>query len=179
MSAVARVTLPDGKTLEVEVGSTCGDAARKIGPGLARAALAAYLDGDLCSLDERILGDATLRVVTRKSPGRIPRNTQASTSRLKLIRTIIDAGDQKTLVKAVDELMDSFGLPDDWEVLVRVLEHSNEDFVFQSVEKMRNLLAVTAKVPRKATLKERLRTIGQTAGRGDLREMAAELEEKL
>jgi len=68
MSAVARVTLPDGQTLEVEQGSTCRDAASKIGPGLARAALAAYLDGDLCSLDERILGDATLRVVTRKSP---------------------------------------------------------------------------------------------------------------
>ncbi|MHC5051382.1 MAG: TGS domain-containing protein, partial [Planctomycetota bacterium] len=68
MSAVARVTLPDGQTLEVEQGSTCGDAAAKIGPGLARAALAAYLDGDLCSLDERILGDAQLRIVTKKSP---------------------------------------------------------------------------------------------------------------
>ncbi|MHC4160549.1 MAG: threonine--tRNA ligase [Planctomycetota bacterium] len=68
MSAVARVTLPDGQTLEVEQGSTCGAAAKEIGPGLARAALAAYLDGELCSLDERILGDAQLRIVTKKSP---------------------------------------------------------------------------------------------------------------
>ena len=67
MSAVG-VTLPDGKTLEVDKGSTCGDVAAMIGPGLARAALAAYWKGELCSLDERILGDGRLAIVTKKSP---------------------------------------------------------------------------------------------------------------
>ncbi|MHC4549221.1 MAG: threonine--tRNA ligase [Planctomycetota bacterium] len=68
MSAVVRVTLADGQTLEVEQGSTCGEVASRIGPGLARAALAAYVNGELCSLEERIHRDGQLRVVTNQSP---------------------------------------------------------------------------------------------------------------
>ena len=33
------ITLPDGKTLEMPDGSSAGDVAAKIGPGLARAAI--------------------------------------------------------------------------------------------------------------------------------------------
>lgn len=116
---------------------------------------------------------------SRKGNGRIPKNTKASTSRLKLIRTVINAEDQRELSEAVDELVSSFGLPDDWEVLARVLEHDNEELVLTAVEKMSGLLATTAKIPRRFTTKERLRSIGQTASNGQLREMASELEERL
>jgi hypothetical protein len=44
---------------------------------------------------------------------------------------------------------------------------------------MSNLLAATAKVPRKASLKERLRTVGQTAADPELRKAARELEARL
>jgi threonyl-tRNA synthetase len=67
MSAVA-VTLPDGSSLEVEKDSTCADVAKKIGSGLAKAALACYWNGELCALEQRIRGDGNIRIVTKKSP---------------------------------------------------------------------------------------------------------------
>jgi len=119
-------------------------------------------------------------VVTRKAKeGRIPKDTQAGTSRLKLIRSVIDAEDSEVLIKAVDELSGSFGIPDDWEVLVRVLEHPDEKLVLQAVIKMKALLPKTAKIPRRFTLRERLRSIGQTAADGELRQLAAEMEESM
>src|SRR4051794_13946418 len=43
-------TLPDGKPLELPAGATGADAAAAIGPGLAKAALAIKVDGDLHDL---------------------------------------------------------------------------------------------------------------------------------
>ncbi len=68
MSAVARVTLPDGKTLEVERDKTCGDVAAMIGPGLARAAIACYWRGELCASEQQLGGDGSLSIITKKSP---------------------------------------------------------------------------------------------------------------
>lgn len=119
-------------------------------------------------------------VVTRKAKeGRIPKDTQAGASRLKLIRSVIDAEDSESLIKAVGELSERFGLPDDWEVLVRVLEHPDEKIVLQAVIKMKGLLPRTAKIPRRFTLRERLRSISQTATNGELRQLAAEMEESM
>ena len=44
------VTLPDGKELELPDGGSGADAAAAIGPGLARAALAVVVDGELRDL---------------------------------------------------------------------------------------------------------------------------------
>jgi len=119
-------------------------------------------------------------VITRKAKeGRIPKDTSAGTSRLKLIRSVVDADDSESLVKAVGELSERFGLPDDWEVLIRVLEHPDEKIVLQAVTKMKALLPKTAKIPRRFTLRERLRSIGQTAADGELRQLAAEMEESM
>lgn len=112
----------------------------------------------------------------RKGNGRIPKDSSKSASRFRLIRAVIDAGDREGLLAALDELVEQFGLPDDWEVLVRVLEHPDEDLVRKAVDHMNELLPTTAKVPRRASLKERLRSIGQTAADSDLRQRAAELE---
>ncbi|MGL6044665.1 MAG: threonine--tRNA ligase [Sandaracinobacteroides sp.] len=66
MSALIRLTLPDGSVREVATGTTGGDVARSIGPGLARAALAARLDGEVIDLERPILRDAALAIVTAK-----------------------------------------------------------------------------------------------------------------
>jgi hypothetical protein len=124
-------------------------------------------------------GRAKTAVATRKGNGRIPKNSKASTTRLKLIRAVIDAEDGEALNLALDELSGKFGLPDDWQVLVRVLEYHDEALIIQAVGKMHNLLASTAKIPRRFTLKERLRSIGQTAVDQELRNKATELEELL
>ena len=45
MTAMFKITLPDGSEREVPAGTTPADIAAAIGPGLARAALAARVDG--------------------------------------------------------------------------------------------------------------------------------------
>ena len=61
------VTLPDGNSLELEDGASGGDAAAAIGPGLAKAALAVKIDGELRDLAAELPDGATLEVVTDKS----------------------------------------------------------------------------------------------------------------
>jgi threonyl-tRNA synthetase len=61
-----RITLPDGSVRDVAAGTTAGDVARGIGAGLAKAALAARVDGVLVDLEAPIERDATLSIVTAK-----------------------------------------------------------------------------------------------------------------
>ncbi|TPE61860.1 threonine--tRNA ligase [Sandaracinobacter neustonicus] len=60
------LTLPDGSVREVAAGTTAGDVARSIGPGLAKAALAARLDGEVVDLERPIERDSKLAIVTAK-----------------------------------------------------------------------------------------------------------------
>jgi threonyl-tRNA synthetase len=50
MSDQVTLTLPDGTPLEVPRGTTALEAAEKIGPRLARAAVAAGINGELVDL---------------------------------------------------------------------------------------------------------------------------------
>jgi threonyl-tRNA synthetase len=63
--------LPDGKILSLPVGATGADAAAAIGPGLARAALAVKVDGEMRDLarplPEQSNGPAKLEIVTDRS----------------------------------------------------------------------------------------------------------------
>lgn len=111
--------------------------------------------------------------------GRISKNKDPSSNRLKLIRAVIDASDQASLVQALDSLINGFGLPDDWEVLVRTLEHPDEKLVLSAIGKLQGLASVTAKISRRFTLKERLRAIAQTAKKQALCEAASELENRI
>jgi threonyl-tRNA synthetase len=61
------VTLPDGSAKQVRAGSTGRDVAEQIGPGLARAAVAARIDGQVVDLDRPIERDGTLEILTAKS----------------------------------------------------------------------------------------------------------------
>jgi threonyl-tRNA synthetase len=63
-----QVTLPDGNQLELEDGATGADAARAIGEGLARAALAIRQNGDLKDLSAPLTDGAPIEIVTGKSP---------------------------------------------------------------------------------------------------------------
>jgi threonyl-tRNA synthetase len=59
-----RITLPDGSVREVAPGTTPADIAAAIGPGLAKAAIAARVDGDLRDIMRPLEGDAHLALVT-------------------------------------------------------------------------------------------------------------------
>jgi threonyl-tRNA synthetase len=63
-----RVRLPDGKTLAIPQGATVLSVAERIGPGLARAALAGRIDGRLVDLREPLVQDVTLEIVTARDP---------------------------------------------------------------------------------------------------------------
>ena len=66
MSVMFRITLPDGSVREVAPGTTPADVAAAIGPGLAKAALAARIDGQVRDLNRPFDGDTQLALVTAK-----------------------------------------------------------------------------------------------------------------
>ncbi len=61
------VTLPDGKALELPDDGSGADAAAAIGPGLARAALAVVVDGELRDLARPLADGAGISIITRSS----------------------------------------------------------------------------------------------------------------
>ncbi|SFF90672.1 threonyl-tRNA synthetase [Novosphingobium sp. CF614] len=66
MSQMFKISLPDGSVREVPEGSTPADVAAAIGPGLAKAALAARIDGELVDLSRPFTADAELALVTAR-----------------------------------------------------------------------------------------------------------------
>lgn len=66
MSELLKISLPDGSVREMPQGSTPADVAAAIGPGLAKAALAARIDGELVDLSKPFTGDSALALVTAK-----------------------------------------------------------------------------------------------------------------
>jgi len=63
-----RVTLPDGSEKRIPTGSTGADLANAIGPGLAKAALAARVDGQVWDLARPLPDGAKVAIVTDKDP---------------------------------------------------------------------------------------------------------------
>ena len=66
MSAMLKITLPDGSVREVAPGTTPADIAAAIGPGLAKAAIAAKVDGELRDIMRPLEADAQLALVTAR-----------------------------------------------------------------------------------------------------------------
>ncbi|NNK61757.1 MAG: threonine--tRNA ligase [Gemmatimonadetes bacterium] len=63
-----RAVLPDGSVRELDAGSTAGDVAAGIGPGLAKAAVAAVADGEVVDLMRPLSGEVQLRILTDRDP---------------------------------------------------------------------------------------------------------------
>ncbi|TAL27146.1 MAG: threonine--tRNA ligase [Alphaproteobacteria bacterium] len=62
------ITLPDGKALTFATPVTGYDVAKSIGEGLAKAALAAKLNGEIIDLHRPLFADGKFEIITRKSP---------------------------------------------------------------------------------------------------------------
>src|SRR3954464_14337561 len=60
--------LPDGQRLDPPAGASGADAAGAIGAGLARAALAIQVDGELRDLSRPLPDGAAINIVTNRSP---------------------------------------------------------------------------------------------------------------
>ncbi len=66
MSDMLSITLPDGSVREVARGTTPADIAADIGPGLAKAALAARVDGEVRDIMRPLESDAQLALITSR-----------------------------------------------------------------------------------------------------------------
>ncbi|HVZ20162.1 MAG TPA: threonine--tRNA ligase [Vicinamibacterales bacterium] len=71
MSTV-QITLPDGSSRSVDAGTPVRDVAAGISPRLAKAALAAFVDGRMVDLTYPLTADASVRIVTPDSPEALP-----------------------------------------------------------------------------------------------------------
>jgi threonyl-tRNA synthetase len=66
MTKMFKIALPDGSIREMPEGSTPADVAAAIGPGLAKAALAAKVDGEVRDIMRPFEGDASLALITSR-----------------------------------------------------------------------------------------------------------------
>jgi threonyl-tRNA synthetase len=66
--ASLQLTLPDGSVREVPAGTTPFEVARAIGPGLAKAAVGAQLEGRIVDLREPLAAGGAFKLFTTKSP---------------------------------------------------------------------------------------------------------------
>lgn len=66
--ATINITLPDGSTRELAAGSTVFDLAASIGAGLAKAAIAGRIDGELVDLSSVLTDGNRVEIITEKSP---------------------------------------------------------------------------------------------------------------
>ena len=87
------VTLPDGSQRQVEQGATALDVAESIGSGLARAALAAKIDGAVHDLTTPLEADAPLAILTWRDPqgAEVLRHTAAHILAMAVKRLYPDA----------------------------------------------------------------------------------------
>ncbi|MSQ90045.1 MAG: threonine--tRNA ligase [Phycisphaerales bacterium] len=76
-----RITLPDGSIRQYDAATTAAQVAADIGPGLAKAALGAKINGKLSDLSTLIEHDCALALVTPKS-----RDGQVDTDALSMLR---------------------------------------------------------------------------------------------
>ncbi|MCK9515988.1 MAG: threonine--tRNA ligase [Ottowia sp.] len=65
---MVQVTLPDGSTRDFDGPVTAAEVAADIGPGLAKAAIGAQVDGKLVDTSFRISEDASVAIITDKDP---------------------------------------------------------------------------------------------------------------
>lgn len=67
-----QVRLPDGSPVEAPRGSSAADIAASIGPGLARAALAAVVNGETVDLGRPLPEDSEVRILTSRDADALP-----------------------------------------------------------------------------------------------------------
>jgi threonyl-tRNA synthetase len=66
--AIINITLPDGSVRELPAGASVFDLAASIGAGLAKAALAGKVNGELVDLSAPLSEGAKVEIITEKSP---------------------------------------------------------------------------------------------------------------
>ncbi len=98
-----QVTLPDGSSREFAAGAPVRAVAEAISPGLAKAALAGIVDGRLVDLSFPHERDASVRIVTDRSPEALPLFRHSTAHLLAAAVTNLFPGTQCGIGPATDE----------------------------------------------------------------------------
>ncbi|MFP5379705.1 MAG: TGS domain-containing protein, partial [Vicinamibacteria bacterium] len=97
------VTLPDGSSRQVAAGAPVSAVAEAISPRLADAALAAVVDERLVDLAYPLTTDASVRIVTSKSPEALDLYRHSTAHLLAAAVTQLFPGTQCGIGPAIDE----------------------------------------------------------------------------
>jgi threonyl-tRNA synthetase len=122
------VTLPDGSSRRLPAGSTPGDVAAQISPRLAKAAVAAVVDGKLVDLTFPLQKDSAVRIVTPDSPEALPLYRHSAAHLMAAAVTNLFPGAQCGIGPATDEgffydfVVDRPFVPEDLEAIEKKMK---------------------------------------------------------
>jgi threonyl-tRNA synthetase len=132
------VTLPDGSSRRVPAGSTARDVAALVSPGLAKAALAANVDGRLVDLTCPLNVDARLAIVTDRSPEALALYRHSTAHLMAAAVTQLFPGVQCGIGPATDEgffydfVVERPFVPEDLAAIeARMKELAGQDLVYE------------------------------------------------
>src|SRR6478609_1377780 len=132
------VTLPDGSTRELAAGAPVRAVAEPISPGLAKAALAGVVDGTMVDLSAPLQRDATVRIVTDRSPEALMLMRHSTAHLLAAAVTNLFPGTQCGIGPATDEgffydfIVPRPFVPEDLETIEKKMhELAREDVVYE------------------------------------------------
>jgi threonyl-tRNA synthetase len=132
------VTLPDGSQRTLPSGSPVRDVAAGISPRLAQAALAAVVDDKLVDLTYPLQRDASVRIVTDKSPEALPLYRHSTAHLLAAAVTNLFPGVQCGIGPATDEgffydfVVPRPFVPEDLEAIEQKMkELASQDLVYE------------------------------------------------
>jgi threonyl-tRNA synthetase len=132
------VTLPDGSSRRVPAGATPGEVAAQISPRLAKAALAATVDGRLVDLSYPLRQDASVKIVTPDSPEALALYRHSTAHLMAAAVTNLFPGAQCGIGPATDEgffydfVVDRPFVPDDLDAIEKKMkELASQDLPYQ------------------------------------------------
>lgn len=137
MSSVV-VTLPDGSTRSVDVGTPVRDVAALVSPRLARAAVVATVNGRTVDLSYPLTHDADVRIVTPETPGALEVYRHSTAHLLAAAVTQLYPGTQCGIGPAIEDgffydfVVERPFVPEDLErIEARMRELADADEVFE------------------------------------------------
>src|SRR3954470_5572334 len=122
------VTLPDGSTRPTAAGSTPADIAAGISPRLAKAAVAALVNGKLCDRTFPLREDSAVRIVTSDSADALPLYRHSAAHLMAAAVINLFPGAQCGIGPATDEgffydfIVDRPFVPEDLETIERKMK---------------------------------------------------------
>src|SRR3954468_18964633 len=133
-----QITLPDGSRRPFPAGAPVRDVASAISPGLAKAALAAIVDGTLVDLTYPIEHDAKVTIVTDRNPEALPLIRHSTAHLLAAAVTNMFPGVQCGIGPATDEgffydfVVPRPFVPEDLEAIeAKMRELASQDLVYE------------------------------------------------